>query len=73
MLYKPREKRSLKRCVIRFFVKEERDGELRTIVGREFQILAAGEWKDLFPADLRLVVGTFNSFSLLDRRDREGW
>ena len=33
VLYKPREKRSLKRCVIRFFVKEERDGELRTIVG----------------------------------------
>ena len=38
------------------------DGELRTFVGREFQILAAWKWKDLFPADLRLVLGTFNIF-----------
>ena len=41
MFYKPREKRSLKRCVFRFFLKEVRDGELRMFVGREFQILAA--------------------------------
>ena len=41
VFYKPREKRSLKRCVFRLFLKEERDGELRTFVGREFQILAA--------------------------------
>ena len=34
VFYKPREKRSLKRCVFRFFLKEERDGELRTFVGR---------------------------------------
>ena len=67
MFYKPREKRSLKRCVFRFSLKEERDGELRTFVGRELQILAAWKWKNLFPADLRLVLGTFNSFSLLDR------
>ena len=31
----------LKRCVFRFFLKEEGDGELLTFVGREFQILAA--------------------------------
>ena len=30
----PREKRSLKRCVFRLFLKGERDGELRTFVGR---------------------------------------
>ena len=46
MFHKPREKRSLKRCVFRFFLKEERDGELRTFVGREFQILAAC-WRSL--------------------------
>ena len=38
VFYKPREKRSLKRCVLRFFLKEERDGELRTFVGREFPL-----------------------------------
>ena len=41
VLYKPREKRSVKRCVFRLFLKKERDGELRTFVGGEFQILAA--------------------------------
>ena len=57
--YKPREKPFLKWCVFRCFLKEERDGELRTFVRREFQILAAWKWKDLFPADLRLILGTY--------------
>ena len=47
---------------------ESCDGELRTAVGRNFEILAALKRKDLFPADLRLVLGTFNNFSRLDRR-----
>ena len=34
---------------------------------REFQILAAWKWKDPFPADLKLVWGTLNIFSLLDQ------
>ena len=53
MFYKPREQRSLKRSVFRFFLKEETDGELRTFIEREFQILAAWKWKDLLPADLK--------------------
>ena len=35
------ERSVLQKDVFRFFFKEERDGELRTFVGREFQILAA--------------------------------
>ena len=60
VLYKPREKRSLKRYQI-FRERAER-WRIADDVGRGFQILAAREWKDLFPAELRLVVGTFNSF-----------
>ena len=48
-----------KMCFQIFLERGERDGELRTFVGRELQILAAWKWKDLFPADLRLGLGTF--------------
>ena len=73
VLCKPREKCSLKSCVFRFLLKVERDGELRTIVRREFWILTAWKWKDLFPADLRLASGIFKNHSLLHQKVKEGW
>ena len=51
MLYKPREKRSLERCVFRFFLKEE-DCELRTVVGRDGELRAvAGREIDMNHCD----------------------
>ena len=33
--------------MFRFFLKEERGEDLQTFVGIEFQILAAGKWRDV--------------------------
>ena len=60
MLYKPSEKRFLKRHVVRFFFKEERDGELRTVVKREPKIWATLKWKDLCIFEVSL--GDFQQF-----------
>ena len=73
MCFKNQERSVLQKDAFSDFSWKRWDGELWTVVGREFLILAAWKWKDPFPADLRLVLGTFNSFSLLDRRVREGW
>ena len=59
MLYKPREKRFLKRQFVRFFFKE-RDGELRTVVKRELKIWATLKWKGLCIFEISL--GDFQHF-----------
>ena len=61
-------------------MKEERDGERAADVCRKRVSIRlqhgmweeSGKWKDLLAADLKLVLGTFNSFSLLDRKVGEG-
>ena len=35
--------------MFRFFLKEERGEDLQTVVGIEFQTVAAGKWQDMFP------------------------
>ena len=47
-------------CLLSFF-KEETDGELWTVVGREFQILAASKWQDVFNR-FKVSFGDFQQF-----------
>ena len=49
-----------KKMRFRFFLKE-RDGVLKTVIGRKFQILAAWKWKDV-SSRLKVSFGEFQQF-----------
>ena len=52
-------------------LKSERVGRFGKLAGNEFQTVGAMKLKERSPTDLRLRSGIFESFSLVDWRERE--
>ena len=65
-------KASVKRCVLRADLKEERVGETLMWEGSEFQRVGAATEKARSPQVRHSVRGTFSRLAEMDLRNREG-